>query len=654
MILKRLTLEDFGLFGGIQSLELAPEPDRPVILVGGANGAGKTTILEAIRLGLHGKRALGPRVSRSDYDVYLSTRLHVADGGLVAEAASVTLDFEHAHSGVAHEYSVTRRFTPLKSSVKEELTITRDGELVTDVGESARQDFLDGLMPPGVAGLFLFDGEKIQSLADDDNGAELADAIRRLLGVDVIDQLNQDLRRLAFVAAPGEGKESDELRAAAAALQDVECRLVALADREATLNTRRDRRLAQVARTEERLAQQGGALAVERDRHATDARESEAQIAACRAELGQLVAGVLPFALAPELAQQVIARLEQEQGSEEARAVACRLEAVADDLNSRLKVTGRQSVVAVLTQILVGDADLGEPLNRVSPAQRELMRRQLEAAREELPKTATALRRRLVRAQERVESARGRLAQIPDDAAVAPIVSELQQLERELGGLDVELSGIDESRRQLNHEKLHRQRVLERAEAALARSSRAAAATSLALKTTALLDELARRVEQRRLEEIERLTTWYFNRLSHKGELLSRVNIDPETFIVSVRRWDETELPKQRLSAGEKQLFAIAVLWALAEVSGRELPVVVDTPLARLDHDHRARLLEQYFPEVSHQVVVLSTDTEVDVAAAAALAEKTARQIFLSHDTSKGATQITDGYFHVREVVGGR
>jgi DNA sulfur modification protein DndD len=584
----------------------------------------------------------------------MSSRLHVADGGGVADTASVTLDFEHAHSGVIHDYSVTRRFTLLKSSVKEELAVACDGDPVTDFTESARQDFLDGLMPPGVAGLFLFDGEKIQALADDDNGVELADAIRRLLGVDVIDQLNQDLRRLASVAAPGEDKESEELRGAAAALQDVDGRLVALTDREATLSTRRDLRLAQVARTEERLAQQGGALAAERDQHATDARDAEAQIAACRAELGQFVAGLLPFALAPELAQKVITRLEHEQEGEEARAVVRRLDAAAEDLGTHLKTTGRRSVVAMLTQILVRDADLSEPLNPVSAAERELMRRQLEAAHDELPKTAAALRRRLVRAQERAERARAQLARIPDESAVAPIVAELQQHERDLGGLEVELAGIEDTRRQLNHELLHRRRALERAEAALARSTRAVAATSLALKTTALLDELARRVEQRRLEEIERLTTWYFNRLSHKGELLSRVTINPETFIVSVRRWDDSELPKQRLSAGEKQLFAIAVLWALAQVSGRELPVVVDTPLARLDHDHRARLLEQYFPEVSHQVVILSTDTEVDVAAAAALEPKTARRIFLSYDPSNGATQITDGYFRVREAVGGR
>jgi DNA sulfur modification protein DndD len=650
VILERLTLEDFGLYAGVQTLELSPEPHRPVILVGGTNGAGKTTILEAITLCLHGRRALGPRVTQTAYEQYLRDHLHVADGGEAAQAASVTLEFEHAHSGIARHYAVTRRFTRLKASMKEELELLRDGEPVVDVAESARQDFLDGLMPPGVAGLFLFDGEKIQALADDDTGTQLADAIRQLLGVDLVEQLAQDLRRLAAVAAPGEGGVGDELRVAAAGLQDVDSRLVALADREATLTTRRDRRLSQLARAQERLAQQGGALAADREQHAADARNAEAEVAACGAELSQLVAGLLPFALAPNIAKRVAARLEIEQRNEEARAVARRLDDAANVLEARLQ-TDEQSVVAALKEILVGDADLGEPLNPVSPSEREVMRHQLDEARRELPRTASALKRRLVRAQERAERAQALLAQIPDESAVAPIVAELQKLEREVGGLDTELARVEDERRQLNHERLQRQKVLERAEAKLARSSKAARSTALALKTTALLDEFASRVERRRLEEIEQLTVWYFNRLSHKGELLSRVSIDPETFVVNVRRWDDSELPKARLSAGEKQLFAIAVLWALAEVSHRELPVVVDTPLARLDHDHRTRLLEQYFPEVSHQVVVLSTDTEVDVAAAQALAARTARQVFLNHDAKRGATRIELGYFHPREAV---
>lgn len=78
--------------------------------------------------------------------------------------------------------------------------------------------------------------------------------------------------------------------------------------------------------------------------------------------------------------------------------------------------------------------------------------------------------------------------------------------------------------------------------------------------------------------------------------------------------YDQTgqALAKQRLSEGEKQIFAIAVLWGLARASARPLPAVIDTPMARLDATHRQHLVERYFPHASHQVILFSTDTEVD------------------------------------------
>jgi DNA sulfur modification protein DndD len=89
------------------------------------------------------------------------------------------------------------------------------------------------------------------------------------------------------------------------------------------------------------------------------------------------------------------------------------------------------------------------------------------------------------------------------------------------------------------------------------------------------------------------------------------VAIDTQTFALSIYDPQGKLVPKHRLSAGEKQLLAIAFLWGLARVSGRHLPIAIDTPLGRLDSSHRNNLIEKYFPSASHQVILLSTDTEI-------------------------------------------
>jgi DNA sulfur modification protein DndD len=87
------------------------------------------------------------------------------------------------------------------------------------------------------------------------------------------------------------------------------------------------------------------------------------------------------------------------------------------------------------------------------------------------------------------------------------------------------------------------------------------------------------------------------------------------------------------------------LLWGLARAAGQPLPVVIDTPLGRLDGSHRQHLLERYFPQASHQVVLLSTDTEIDEEAYERIALHVGRAYHLKFDPATNATYIEDGYF---------
>ena len=102
---------------------------------------------------------------------------------------------------------------------------------------------------------------------------------------------------------------------------------------------------------------------------------------------------------------------------------------------------------------------------------------------------------------------------------------------------------------------------------------------------------------------------------------------------------------RKTLSAGERTIYAVAMLWALAKTSGRVLPVIIDTPLGRLDSEHRFHLVERYFPFASHQVIILSTDTEVDEDYFRTLTAWTSHTFHLIFDQSEEATRVEDGYF---------
>lgn len=95
------------------------------------------------------------------------------------------------------------------------------------------------------------------------------------------------------------------------------------------------------------------------------------------------------------------------------------------------------------------------------------------------------------------------------------------------------------------------------------------------------------RLTLRKLNQLESVVTECFLYLLHKSDLVHRIAIDTNTFSLSLYDLAGKPVPKHRLSAGEKQLLAIAFLWGLARVSGRNLPVAIDTPLGRLDSSHR-------------------------------------------------------------------
>lgn len=115
-----------------------------------------------------------------------------------------------------------------------------------------------------------------------------------------------------------------------------------------------------------------------------------------------------------------------------------------------------------------------------------------------------------------------------------------------------------------------------------------------AAKIQDALNEYKQVLIEKKIKDLQTAVSEYFNLLSRKKKLHRRIAIHPVTFAVTILDNQGRTIRKQELSAGEKQIYAVSMLWALAKVSGRPLPMIIDTPLARLDRDHRALLSEHY------------------------------------------------------------
>ncbi|MCA9450139.1 MAG: DNA sulfur modification protein DndD, partial [Candidatus Omnitrophica bacterium] len=157
------------------------------------------------------------------------------------------------------------------------------------------------------------------------------------------------------------------------------------------------------------------------------------------------------------------------------------------------------------------------------------------------------------------------------------------------------------------------------------------------------------RVIRKHARKIEALMLESFQTLLRKSGLISDLKIDPEDFSVTLFDRQANPLPFDRLSAGERQLLATSLLWGLARASGRPVPTIIDTPLGRLDSSHRRHLIERYFPDASHQVILLSTDEEIVGNYLETLRPYITRTYHLAHDEILDQTHIEPGYFPQHE-----
>jgi DNA sulfur modification protein DndD len=654
VILDKVVLHDVGVFAGRQQLDLTPPSSaKPIVLIGGLNGAGKTTLLEAIHLALYG--ALAPTGTRRSgaYDSYLRSLIHHRANP--AEGASVEVSFHVHREGAPRHYRVRRSWRSTGKGLREDVQVFSDGRWDQTLSATWAEQ-VDAFLPRGIAGLFFFDGEQIEALADLDRSREvLRAALSSLLGLDMVERLTTDLavirRRHAKGRVPDELRqrvETTQRRVAAARADEEQAVAEVAAARVASEWAEK-----QLHRATERYRTAGGELVEERERAEHRLGELTADLARLDEELRDLAAGPAPLLqvehLLVDLAEQARAESDAARSKLVVDILAERDVAVIEQLRA---ARVRTSAVAALEQTLAADrerrqAATAEPvagLEAVAGLDDLLERGFAEHRR----RTAALLGRRQQLVSDR-ESVERLLAAIPDAEAIEPLRDSRDTAQHKLLQSQALLTHAEDRLGALRQERLRAEADYERAMDAAAHATLSADDDRRLIehvdRITSTLSTLRVAATRRHLARIGDLILDALGKLLRKDNLITAISIDPETCTVELSGQDGRALAPSELSAGERQLLAVALLWGLARSTGQPLPIVIDTPLGRLDASHRGHLLERYFPHASHQVILLSTDTEVDADAVSRLRRFIGHAYRLVHDDTAGATTVERGYF---------
>ena len=670
MLLRTATFENFGIYAGVHTFDLTPDTggqfERPIVLFSGKNGVGKTTFVEGLRLCLHGPLALGSRVGQQEYETYLLGRIHRpvprnGDAPGYPGGAAVELLFDFTSLGKKLTYRVRRQWTAQNRRLVHELHIWENGEQLAGLTDDERETLFRELVPPGLTSIFFFDGEKISALAEDTGANPLfAETVNALLGLNLIDQLQRDLdfylvRRSPASARNAAEQELDRLTTTQAELEQ---RRATLCEQVVDLQRAMVELRGQIAAQEARIAAEGGSYAGRRTAMQERRARIDADVEALRRQASELANGLLPFAIAPEMLRAVRARLALEAAFQEQQAARQLLDRQLAALQTQMDqpafwTDGAATVPAPVREqifrqvaanlrgaVLEHEIASADVILHVSDRDHAQLTQWIDQALEEIPLSFSQLIREISTLEAEQATLDADLERAPADEVLAPLVEELHATLRQLGGLEQTQAQLDEELRALDYTLEQTGYAVRRARTAVEQTKAAGSRAEMAGRTQTVLDEYKAELTRRKLALLEHSLVSHFNQLCRKHAFVDRITVDRTTFAMTLHRAGHA-FTRAQLSAGENQLLAIAMLWALRELSGRATPVIIDTPLSRLDSQHRQSMLHDFFPRASHQVILLATDAEIDAAAVKRLAPVIARVYRMEYDPATGATAHT-------------
>ncbi|WP_434339574.1 DNA sulfur modification protein DndD [Motilimonas cestriensis] len=652
MIIKRLEIKNFGIYKGHHIIDLRTTTDKPIVLFGGLNGGGKTTFLDALQLVLYGKHAKCSNRGHQSYSKFLasSKNRHAPDNEIV----ELTLVFDHTTETDTNEFKIIRNWNINNKEVKDYVTVfcnQKEDSHLTQYWD----EFVSEFIPLSLSDLFFFDGEKIENLAHQDRSADLIKTgIENLLGLDLLTQLKIDLNNVE------RKRQSDNLDSSViskvatleAEIGEQSTIVSSLKKDIATLENHASDTNIKINKSRQKVRDAGAHLIEERDTLKFELGAIEEKIKTNITERVKLDAGCGPLGLIKKL----ISATKKQVLKEEQATQAIVIKNAINEYESKIKQTLRNENVTqkALTALEATMAAMAHEREELASTECYIGANItiFDSLEERISLDARTRNTLLVHKEQLLEQQalfEKKLEAIPDYETVQHLLSELAELEAELKS-DVVLI---KQKQQLQQQAEARAEVLNtRYSNLLTKQNKDTFEQKRSIQVAEHIGKLKSTMKSFADELIrenvtgleEHIAAKFFN-LSRKSNLITGVKICPDSFRLTLLDTNNNPMSPSRLSAGERQLLAIAILWGLAEASGKEIPTVIDTPLGRLDGKHRTKLINSYFPKASSQVILLSTDEEITGQYYTQLKPAICREYHISYNEQEQTSTFTEGYF---------
>lgn len=707
MKINKLLLYNFNSFEGENTFDFTSHDEKNIILIGGKNGAGKTSLFMAIKIALYGPLAFGYLGVNPHYIAKIKDCINSKVFQTDKVEAKVQLTISLMIERELKEYTLTREWDYSKQKLVEEFSINEGDKVLNDQEKSYFQNYLKGLIPPDLFEFFLFDGEVVGDIFSTSTyNKYVQNAVYTLCGLDIY----EIIRRFTagYIGKSSNENEEEYVRNYEAIKEKIESCEEKKAEIEHKIRAEEDR-LDQIetelSEVETAFKNAGGITAKERKRLAKEFDEAERVKADSAAQIKLFVEGLMPFYLVKDYNSSIKKQIDIEEEMAIYQYIERKLnkdELVTALQNASSKKTIDQMLSLILSQFKPEKEEKNdEPLFGLSREERSRVDGVIStlntfdtnhmisviASREKASDKTAEINRVLKNSMDEEDASDYTRRENELLKEKETTNGQLYQNRTQLGEINDELTQLTVERDRakqnvLNH--IQNRHVYELSDGLANMMS-----TLLSEKTVSIKHDLEELIVSnlKRIYRKNNLITYieigdnfqlnlYQDAIYSSAELLHLLkNLGKDEFSLAIGKAGKKKLFSEfkvdtvkelarylklngkdniqlfknidlnRLSKGERQIFILALYWAIIEVSGKDIPFVIDTPYARIDANHREEISKEFFPNISNQVVILSTDEEINERYYKLLKPHISQEYLLVNDESQNKTTVENRYF---------
>ena len=696
MKIKNIQLKNIGPYVDYNEFDFSiADSTKMMVLIGGKNGAGKSTLFNAIKICLYGCIAFGFETNNARYYDEVEKIINTNEKLKKVGESEVVIDLLLDDGKDDHVYTFDRLWKVKGNKIIENFTLSKDGEIVSETEKSDFESFLLQTLPPNLFKFYFFDGEKISDFIFNGNkNTDFKEAFLKLCNLDTMEIIRDNFRRISRNKSKNGLDISEEYEKClsddnllAERITSAEEDYREIASEIAVIDD-------QLASLEKVYTKSGGISKKEWRSMEERIAKEETRREEKRKWLRDIANNVLPFIiLQPQMEDlkeqimiehkaQVDANVKSTIDTPEIKSIIANVLDMAgtelpDTITDKIiyEIIEYTNKTASITPILnLSDFDRFELTSKINSLLAFDVTR-IKAATDDIEASLNHVKRiRKKMERSSTENYEGYLRSKSDlNEKKADKTMKLVKIDAELQKCraDKAVSAAKLAKAKANYEAVLKKNSI----------------NDISARALLAFDELQTVLYEKSIRTVEEGFQRYFNSLINKSDLIDGIHIDNNLNVLPYKNktFDTSELKKiinkngseyviaqiglhayeilqekmsageqelllpvevkQQLSAGEKQIFIMALYQALSQLNKIDVPYIVDTPFARIDKEHREKILEQFFKQLNGQVIILSTDEEIVGDYCNVISDIVSNTFVLNHTINGNTEILSDTYF---------